>query len=83
MFKSDIKSNRYPCNVYNKILTIRSHTNELLFNESKSAHMHLGKELGSHTYVLNGSIITSESCIKDLGVYLSTNINFVDISYVP
>ena len=53
-----------------------SHTNKLLFNESKSAHIHFGKEFGSHIYILNGSTITSENCIKDLGVYLSTNINF-------
>ena len=51
-----------------------SHTNKLLFNESKSAHIHFGKVFDSHTYVLNGSTITSESCIKDLEVYLSTNI---------
>ena len=54
-----------------------SYINKLLFNESKSAHLHFGKEFGSHTYILNGSTITSESCIKDLGVYLSTNINFI------
>ena len=53
----------------------------LFFEHVQKLHIHLGKELGSHTYVLNGSIITSESCIKDLGVYLSTNINFIDISY--
>ena len=28
---------------------------KLLFNESKSAHIHFGKEFGSHIYVLNGS----------------------------
>ena len=54
-----------------------SDINKLLFNESKSTHLHFGKEFSSHTYILNVSIITSESCIKDLGVYLSTNINFI------
>ena len=46
---------------------------------SRSLHtyVHFGKEFGSHTYILNGSAITSENCIKDLGVYLSTNINFI------
>ena len=56
-----------------------SDINKLLFNESKSTHLHFGKEFGSHTYILNGSAITSESWIKDLGVYLSTNINFIHI----
>ena len=53
-----------------------SHTNKLLFNESKSAHLHFGMEVGSHTYQLNGLFITTENCIKDLGVHLSNNLNF-------
>ena len=75
MFASDIKSiTDIQC--LQQDLSNWSHTNKLLFNESKSAHVHFGKEFGSHIYILNGSTITSESCIKDLGVYLSTNINF-------
>ena len=37
-----------------------SHTTKLLFNESKLAHLHFGKKVGSHTYSLNGSNITTE-----------------------
>ena len=33
--------------------------NKLSFNESKSAHLHLGKEFGSHIYTLNQSVITT------------------------
>jgi len=53
-----------------------SHNNKLLYNKSKSVHQHFGKSLGSDTYMLNGATITSTNCTKDLGVYLSTNINF-------
>ena len=53
-----------------------SHANKLLFNESKSTHLHFGKKFGFHTYTLNGSDIATTDCIKDLGIYLSTNINF-------
>ena len=54
-----------------------SHANKLLFNKSKSCNpFTLWEKFGFHTYTLSGSDITTTDCIKDLGIYLSTNINF-------
>ena len=53
-----------------------SHTKNLLFKESKSTHLQFGKKFGFYIYTLNGSDIATTDCIKDLGIYLSTNINF-------
>ena len=50
-------------------------TNFFLMNQNQPIYT-LGKKFGFHTYALNGSDITTTDCIKDLGIYLSTNINF-------
>ena len=55
---------------------IATYANKLLFNESKSAHLHLGKEFGSHTYTLNESNIITVNNTKDLGILFTNNVNF-------
>ena len=69
--------------VYKKNLTIYQigaiPTNYTI--ESKSAHLHFGKKVGSHTYLATHSmdqiLATTENSIKDLGIYLSTNLKFI------
>ena len=56
-----------------------SHTNKLLFNESKLAHLHFGKKVGSHTYSLNGSNITTE-IVSRIWEYTYQLISALDIT---
>ena len=41
-----------------------SHTNKLLFNESKSTHLHFENNFGLDTYALIGSDIATTDCIN-------------------
>ena len=57
-------------------LSIWSTTNCLLFNESKSTHIHFWNQFGTHQYNINGKAVTTSDQHKDLGIFISSNLNF-------
>ena len=57
-------------------LSIWSTTNCLLFNESKSTHLHFWNQFGTHQYNINGKAVTTSDQHKDLGIFISSNLNF-------
>ena len=61
-------------------LFLWSQTSELYFNDSKFAHMHFWSEQPTEavTYYINGKIISSVNKTKDLGILLSSSLNWDD-----
>ena len=56
--------------------SIWSTTNCLLFNESKLIHLHFWKQFGIHQNNINGKTVTTADQHKDLGIIISSNLNF-------
>ena len=50
--------------------------NCLLFNGSKSVHLHCWKQFGLHQYNINGKTVTTADQHKDLGIIISSNLTF-------
>ena len=57
-------------------LSIWSTINCLLFNGSKSVHLHFWKQFGLHQYNINGKTVTTADQHKDLGIIISSNLTF-------
>ena len=45
-------------------------------NESKSTHLHFWNQFGTHQYNINGKAVTTSDQHKDLGIFISSNLNF-------
>ena len=42
----------------------------------KTVHLHFWKKYGSHIYTINDSVINTVDHYKDLGIIITSNLNF-------